>query len=672
MKKNLLLLSFLLLSNLVFSQGPDKISYQAVIRNQAGELIVEKEVGIHITIVRGSTSNEKDFTQILKAKTNKNGLVTFNIGEGGTTTGDFSKIPWDKGPVFLGIMIDPEGGTYYTIQYYSEMLSVPFALYARNSGTSLDKSYRIGTYDEVGRINTNVGPVRIEGKDGLLVKGIVNQGATIEDYSGSGTQPKMFFNPKKSAFRAGTISNEYWNDPNVGEESAAFGRGPLANGPASFASGVFTRAEGFSSFASGNSTIAAGYVSTAMGYFSEARGYGSTALGRSTLASGEYSTALGYRTKAVGHMSTALGDSSEARGLGSMAFGHKNIASGIYSVAMGYNNNTLGNYSVAMGYGSSADKGYNVAIGFQNKASGYYEGSTAIGYQNTASGDGSVALGLNSMASGKWSSAMGRFNTASGQSSFAIGNNSNTVAMYTGSIGNSNTVRSPNSIAIGNKITIPAGFDGSIVLGDNIAGRDINGYLTKNSLTGRFAGGVRFYTSSDLQRGIGISGNDNSWSTISDSTKKENYLPVNGTDFLNRISTMKLGSWNYKGQDPKDFRHYGPMAQEFNQHFGKDQLGKIGNDTLINQSDLAGVTLIALQALIKENRGNMAQVKQLENQITALQQNNEKLKSELSALQNQYETALKNMEKKFETMGKQLALINVQLNNTQVAAVKSN
>jgi hypothetical protein len=62
---------------------------------------------------------------------------------------------------------------------------------------------------------------------------------------------------------------------------------------------------------------------------------------------------------------------------------------------------------------------------------------------------------------------------------------------------------------------------------------------------------------------------------------------------------MNLTSWNYKGQDPKTLRHYGPMAQDFFAAFGKDEYGTIGTDTTINQADFDGINLIAIQALAK-------------------------------------------------------------------------
>jgi hypothetical protein len=65
------------------------------------------------------------------------------------------------------------------------------------------------------------------------------------------------------------------------------------------------------------------------------------------------------------------------------------------------------------------------------------------------------------------------------------------------------------------------------------------------------------------------------------------------------IRGFELSSWNFIGHDPKQFRHYGPMAQDFYAAFGQDELGQIGTETTINSGDLAGILMVAVQALEK-------------------------------------------------------------------------
>ena len=98
----------------------------------------------------------------------------------------------------------------------------------------------------------------------------------------------------------------------------------------------------------------------------------------------------------------------------------------------------------------------------------------------------------------------------------------------------------------------------------------------------------------------------------SDRTKKENFKPVNEDEVLKKIGQIPVQSWNYIGHDPKQFRHYGPMAQDFFAAFGKDGVGTIGTPTTINSGDMAGILMIAAQALEKQNRDLKARVDELE------------------------------------------------------------
>ena len=98
---------------------------------------------------------------------------------------------------------------------------------------------------------------------------------------------------------------------------------------------------------------------------------------------------------------------------------------------------------------------------------------------------------------------------------------------------------------------------------------------------------------------------------VSDETKKENFLAVDGEETLEKLSQFKLGSWNLKGQDPARFRHYGPMAQEFFKAFGHDDIGTIGTETTITGSDLDGINMIAIHALEKRTAELKAKTEEL-------------------------------------------------------------
>ena len=115
----------------------------------------------------------------------------------------------------------------------------------------------------------------------------------------------------------------------------------------------------------------------------------------------------------------------------------------------------------------------------------------------------------------------------------------------------------------------------------------------------------------------------------SDKTKKENFQPVDGEAVLGKIRGFELTSWNFIGHDPKEFRHYGPMAQDFFSAFGQDGVGQIGTETTINSGDLAGILMIAVQALEKRT----AELKQKEAQIAVLESKVEELKAKQASFE---------------------------------------
>lgn len=113
----------------VFAQVPSKMSYQAVIRNNSNQLIVNQAIGIRISILQGSTSGTEVYTETQTPTTNANGLVTIEIG-GGT---GFNLIDWSSGSYFIKTETDPTGGTNYTITNTSQLLTVPYALHAKTA-----------------------------------------------------------------------------------------------------------------------------------------------------------------------------------------------------------------------------------------------------------------------------------------------------------------------------------------------------------------------------------------------------------------------------------------------------------------------------------------------------------------------------------------------------------
>ncbi len=127
----------------VNAQSPQKMSYQAVVRNSSGALVANQAVGMKISILQGSATGTVVFSETYSPnpQTNANGLVTVEIGSGITVIGTFSGINWASGPFFLKTETDPGGGTNYTITGTSQLLSVPYALYAKTAANGFSGAW---------------------------------------------------------------------------------------------------------------------------------------------------------------------------------------------------------------------------------------------------------------------------------------------------------------------------------------------------------------------------------------------------------------------------------------------------------------------------------------------------------------------------------------------------
>ncbi len=121
----------LLITVSVFAQAPQKMNYQAVIRNSSNALVTNAQVGMHISILQGSATGTSVYTETQTPTTNANGLVNIEIGGGA----GFSAIDWANGTYFIKTETDPTGGTNYTITGTSQLLSVPYALHSKTAET---------------------------------------------------------------------------------------------------------------------------------------------------------------------------------------------------------------------------------------------------------------------------------------------------------------------------------------------------------------------------------------------------------------------------------------------------------------------------------------------------------------------------------------------------------
>jgi hypothetical protein len=163
-----LIIAFILFNLLTISrsvaQAPHKFSYQAVIRDQANNLIVNRPVGLRFIIIQGTANGNVVYGETHRTTTNAVGLASVEIGGGTVLFNSIANINWAAGPFYLKTEIDPNGGFAYTISGTAQMLSVPYALYAENCANACKNCFStlMNTYNlPTGRFCRN-GGFRIE------------------------------------------------------------------------------------------------------------------------------------------------------------------------------------------------------------------------------------------------------------------------------------------------------------------------------------------------------------------------------------------------------------------------------------------------------------------------------------------------------------------------------
>ncbi|WP_286970247.1 hypothetical protein [Flavobacterium sp. UBA4854] len=162
MKKNTLILLLLNSFATLLAQAPQKMNYQSIIRKLDNSLLTNTVVGLKISILAGSAAGTACYAETQAVTTNANGLITIEIGGGTPVTGTFAGIDWSKGSYFVKTEIDPTGGNNYSITGTSQLLSVPYALYAANSQnkgkTSIILTGDITDSEAVEQIKSELGP----------------------------------------------------------------------------------------------------------------------------------------------------------------------------------------------------------------------------------------------------------------------------------------------------------------------------------------------------------------------------------------------------------------------------------------------------------------------------------------------------------------------------------
>lgn len=144
---------FLFITLHLSAQTPNAINYQAVARDGSGQLIINKDIRVRLSILSGNINGTNVYSETHQVKTNLSGVFHFEIGRGSVISGDFVNIAWQSGSHFAKIEIDPNGGNNFLLVGTTQFLSVPYALFAEDIAMqysiSAGNNFIVGVNSEV-------------------------------------------------------------------------------------------------------------------------------------------------------------------------------------------------------------------------------------------------------------------------------------------------------------------------------------------------------------------------------------------------------------------------------------------------------------------------------------------------------------------------------------------
>ncbi len=282
-----------------FAQAPEKMSYQAVVRNTTNNLVTNQPVGMQISILQGSATGTAVYVETQTPTSNANGLVSLEIGGGSVVSGNMATINWANGPYFIKTETDPTGGSSYTITGTSQLLSAPYALYAKTSGDGWNKNGNIGTVEGTNFIG-NVDNKSLEFKVNNVRSGFISN-------SSLGLNTFFGYNSGAITVPSGGLDGN-WNTGvgyntlsanTTGHANTALGIGTLRYNTTGIHN-VAVGADVLENNLSGVYNVAVGSQSLR----SNTSGINNTALGRNTL----FSNTIGANNIVIGYNSVSNGN----------------------------------------------------------------------------------------------------------------------------------------------------------------------------------------------------------------------------------------------------------------------------------------------------------------------------------------------------------------------------
>lgn len=136
--RHLLPIFFFILYLSSSAQTPNSFKFQTSIRDNNGNLLANKLVALKISLIKGSQNGNDVYVEIHNTATTDFGIANIQIGNGTLIQGNFNSIDWSDGPYFLKTELDINNGSNFLFMGTTQLLSVPFALFAAKAGIASD------------------------------------------------------------------------------------------------------------------------------------------------------------------------------------------------------------------------------------------------------------------------------------------------------------------------------------------------------------------------------------------------------------------------------------------------------------------------------------------------------------------------------------------------------
>jgi hypothetical protein len=168
MKKLYTLISIILLSTVIIqAQTPQGFKYQAVVRDNSGLALANKLVAIRLSLLLNSTNGTSVYSEVHNIATNDFGVANLNVGSGTNTTGNFATIDWGAGTYFLKTEADITNGSNFVFLGTSQLLSVPYAMYAAKSANAAN-DFDKDSLNEIQNISLNGNNLQLNKNGGSI------------------------------------------------------------------------------------------------------------------------------------------------------------------------------------------------------------------------------------------------------------------------------------------------------------------------------------------------------------------------------------------------------------------------------------------------------------------------------------------------------------------------